>query len=136
MELLDTDDEMKQDLLRKSAKHREKLQGEVKLITENTEKVITNALIIGGSLALSYLLMHQLTKGSDKRKHKVKHKKIKVVKAEAPEQVEVEEEDSTPGVFSQIGAAVASQASVFLLNLAKEKLTEFLQPQTEKKASS
>jgi|SRR5690606_18193268 len=136
MELLDTDDEMKQDLLRKSAKHREKLQGDVKLITENTEKVITNALIIGGSLALSYLLIHQLTKRSSKRKHKVKHKKIKVVKAEAPEEVEIVEEDSTPGVFSQIGAAVASQASVFLLNLAKEKLTEFLQPDTEKKTSS
>jgi hypothetical protein len=39
-------------------------------------------------------------------------------------------------MISQIGTAVAAQASAFLLNLAKEKLTEFLQAQAEKKSPS
>ncbi len=134
MELLDTDDEMKRDLLRKSAQHREELEGEVKLITENTQKIITNALVIGGSLAITYMLVRQFTK-SPKRKRKGKAARIKFVSDRPAAGVEETEEvaSSAPGMFGQIGAAVASQASVFLLNLAKEKLGEFLQSQTEKK---
>ena len=52
MELIDGD-EIKRELIRKSARHREGIEGDVKLITESTEKIITNALIIGGSLALT-----------------------------------------------------------------------------------
>ena len=134
MELLDTDDDMKQELLRKSARHREELEGEVRLITENTQKIITNALIIGGSLALTYALVRQFSK-TPKRKRKTKAARIQLVKEEsAPETEEIIETSSVgPGMFGQIGAAVASQASMFLLNLAKEKLNEFLQSQSEKK---
>lgn len=131
MELLDSDD-MKRDLLRKSAHHRQALEGEVKLITDNTEKIITNALVIGGSLALTYILLRQFT-GSSKKKKKVKHKKIKLVQQDAGNAHDEEAEDTSPGIFGQVGAAIAGQASVFLLNLAKEKLMEFLQSQTEKK---
>ena len=134
MELLDTDDEMKRDLLRKSAHHRDELESEVKLITENTQKIVTNALIIGGSLALTYILVRQFTK-APKRKRRVKAAKIKLVKNEPASEVEEYEASSeSPGVFSQIGAAMAGQASMFLLNLAKEKLNEFLQSQAEKKS--
>jgi hypothetical protein len=133
MELLDTDDEMKRDLLRKSAHHRDELESEVKLITENTQKIVTNALIIGGSLALTYILVRQFTK-APKRKHRVQAAKIKLVKDEPMSNIEEYEASASPGVFSQIGAAVAGQASMFLLNLAKEKLNEFLQSQAEKKS--
>jgi hypothetical protein len=47
---------------------------------------------------------------------------------------EEEEEISGPAkILSQIGTALVSQASVFLLSMAKEKLSEYLQAQSEKK---
>lgn len=98
------------------------------MISANTEKIITNALIIGGSLAASYYLVSQLT-GGKKKKRRPKAKRVKVVQAEAPEVVEIERAEvaSDPGILGQVGAALASQASLFLLNLAKEKLMEYLQ---------
>ena len=136
MELLETDDPVKSQLLKKSAHHREELEQDMKMITERTQKVVTNALIIGGALALTYFMVRQFS-GSSKRKGKSKTKKIKVVGASA-EPAEEEESFMTaaaPGIVSQIGTAIASQASVFLLSLAKEKLSEYLQSQAEKKES-
>jgi hypothetical protein len=131
MELMEGDD-MKRELLRKSAMHRDEIEGDVKLITQNTEKIITNALIIGGSLALSYFLVRQFSGGS-RKKSKHKTPKIKVVH-DSPEVVEVEKsEAASPGMVGQLGAVLASQASVFLLNLAKEKLMEYLQERGQKK---
>ena len=133
MELLDSDD-MRNELMRKSAKHKQEIEGEVKLISENTEKMITNALIIGGSLAITYFLVRQFS-GSSEKKSKSKHKSIKLVQATEPAQpVEVvHEADASPGIISSMGAALASQVSLFLLNLAKEKLMEYLQTVSEKK---
>ncbi|HEY9048587.1 MAG TPA: hypothetical protein VIN08_21920 [Ohtaekwangia sp.] len=133
MELLETND-LKAELLKKSARHREELEEEVKLISERTQKVLTNALIIGGSLAVSYLLIRQLAGGSESKSRK---RKVKIVKAvEAPEQVvetEVVSQAETPGIVSHIGNAIAGQAMAFLLSIAKEKLTEFLEEKTEVK---
>jgi hypothetical protein len=132
MELLETDD-FKNQLLKKSEKHRQGIEGEVKLITENTEKMLVNALVIGGSLTLTYLLVRQFSGSSKKSKRK--HRKVKYVHAETPEVVEVQQAvASSPGVVSQVGAALMSHASMFLLNLAKEKLTEYLQSASEKKS--
>jgi hypothetical protein len=132
MELLESNDP-KLELLKKSAKHRQDLEDEVRLISAKTERIITNALIIGGTLAAAYVLVRQFSGPSKKRK-KVKSQKLKVVHAAPAEAVEVEEEESfVPGIVSQVGQAIASQATVFLLGLAKEKLSEFLQGQFEKK---
>jgi hypothetical protein len=136
MELLDSDDPVKSKLLRQSAHHREQLEEDVKLISEKTEKIITNALIIGGALAATYFIVSQFS-SSKKRKSKVK--KIRIVKDEnsTDGQVVVEnEEPETPGVFSQIGSALASQATVLLLAFAKEKLGEYMQSQTPKKENT
>lgn len=135
MELLESND-LKSELLKKSAKHREGLEDEVKLISERTEKVLTNALIIGGTLAAGYFLMRAFS-GSSKSKRK--SKKVKIVHAAASPNDDVEEvavSSSAPGIVSQIGTALASQAGVFLLTMAKEKLTEYLEAQAEKKAKS
>lgn len=132
MELTDGD-EMKRALLRKSARHRDEIEGDVRLITENTEKVLTNALIIGGSLALTYFLVTQLTGSADK-KPKRKAAKIKLVQGPPAEAEAASTEDSSsPGMVSQLGAALVSQASVFLLNLAKEKLMEYLAERAQQK---
>jgi hypothetical protein len=132
MELLESNDP-KLELLKKSAKHRQDLEDEVRLISAKTERIVTNALIIGGTLAAAYVLVRQFSGPSKKRK-KVKSHKLKVVQAAPADAAEFEEEESyAPGIVSQVGQAIASQATVFLLGLAKEKLSEFLQGQFDKK---
>ena len=123
----------KEELRKKSERHRQELEEEVKLISERTEKIITNALIIGGTLAAAYFIMRQFS-GSSSKKRKRVVPKIKLVKAnEESSESEVIEEPSAPGIVSQIGTTLASQATVFLLSIAKEKLMEYLESQFEKK---
>jgi hypothetical protein len=137
MELLETDDPVKGQLLKKSARHREQLQEDARLISEKTEQILTNAVIIGGALAVTYFLVSRFS--GSKQKKKSKTARIKFVQGERDEQISpsVAAEPEPPGIVSQIGTALASQATVFLLGLAKEKLGEFLQSQqTEKKPRS
>ena len=61
-------------------------------------------------------------------------KKLTVLPAAPVE--EVHEVDESPGVVSQIGAALASQATMFLLGLAKEKLADYLQGFGQKQESN
>lgn len=135
MELLGSD-EIKRELLKKSAHHREELESEIRLISERTEKVLTNALIIGGSLAVTYFLVRQFSGSSSKttKVKKVKPKKVKVVRYDddADEVETIHHEPEAPGILAQVGTAVASQATALLLTLAKEKLTEYLQSQLSK----
>jgi hypothetical protein len=129
----ETDDPVKSKLLSKSARYREELEGDAKEISERTERIIKNALIIGGSLALAYLAYKQFS-GTKKRTVKIKKVKPAVrVAAVEEDDVEVEEVSAPAKMLSQIGTALVSQASVFLLSLAKEKLAEYLQAQAEKK---
>lgn len=134
---LETDNPDKGQLLQRSAHHRELLEEEVKLITEKSERIITNALIIGGALALTYLLFSNFS-GSGK-KEKVKAKKAKSKKAKSDvgmvePDAEVEaEQTQEAGFVSQIGSLLMAQATGFLLSIAREKLVEFLQSQTAKK---
>ena len=129
MELLESND-FKSELVKKSEKHRASLEGEVKLLTESTEKIVTNALIIGGALAVTYFLLTQFTGGKEKSKSKVR--KIRVAREEPGDVEEVEAEPAVPSVISQIGTAFATQASVILLDLAKEKLSEYLASRASK----
>lgn len=132
MELLDTNDP-KNLLLRKSERHKKGLEDEVKLLSENTEKIVKNALIVGGTLALTYLLIRQFSKSKSKKK---KAKKVQLIKAIEPKVEAVAEDDSEPGIVSQIGSALAAQATVFLLGLAKDKLSAFLQTHFDKEAET
>jgi hypothetical protein len=133
MELLDEEtDDLRSQLLRKSVEQRKEIAGDVKFISEETQRIITNALVIGGSLALGYFLVRQFSGSSKKKKSKHKTQTVKLVQGQNPDVVTVEEE-SSPGILGTVGAAIATQASVFLLNLAKEKLMEYLQSVAEKK---
>jgi hypothetical protein len=135
MELLETDDPVKGQLLKKSALHREQLEEDARLVSERTEKIITNAVIIGGALAVTYFLVSRFS--GSKQKKKSKAARIKLVQGGREEVVQSPAEPEPPGMMSQIGTALASQATVFLLGLAKEKLGEFLQAQQgEKKPKS
>ena len=123
----ETDNPEKGQLLQKSAHHRELLEQEVKLISEKSEKILTNALIIAGALTLTYFLVSSLSGSSEKKKSKTR--KIKLVGAS--DESDPEESDTSayeaPGVVSQIGAVIAAQATGLLLSIAREKLVEFLQ---------
>jgi hypothetical protein len=74
----------KMELLKKSERHRQELKDEVRLISERTEHIITNALIIGGTLAASYFIMRQFASSSPKKRKKASTPKIKLVKADEP----------------------------------------------------
>lgn len=129
------DDPIKSSLLKKSEQYREELEEEAKVLSDRTEKIITNALIVGGSLALTYFLYRQFSGGSKKNKVRSKAKKAKTTD-DITDVEEEEVEDSGPSkIISQIGTALVSQASVFLLSIAKEKLSEYLQAQAQKKSN-
>lgn len=123
---LQTDDPVKSQLLRKASQQREDLGDEWKELSERTEKIVTNALIIGGALALTYILVRQFS-GTKQKKSKPKKA---ATKSEAD--AEPEEESPVSTVLSQIGTAVLSQATIFLLNMAKEKLSEYIQAKAQK----
>jgi plasmid stability protein len=128
MELLDTDDPIKGELLLRTARHREDLEEETRAIAERTEKIITNAIVIGGALAVTYFLYTQL---SGAKKKKVK-KKARETAVEVEDEDDTEEASSGSSILSQVGTALVSQGGVLLLSLAKEKLTEYLRAQADK----
>lgn len=130
-----TDNPEKGQLLEKSVHHRELLNEDVKLITEKTERIFTNALIIGGTLTAAYWLVRSFSRSSKPRKRKSARLKIVEPRPDSDRQAEVVEDDarSEAGVVSQIGSVLVAQATGFLLSIAKEKLVEFLQSQAVKK---
>lgn len=128
---LETDDPEKGQLLLRSEHHRELLEEEMKAITEKSEKILTNALIIGGALALTYFLVSNLS-GSGKRRSKSKKTKPSSEREGTEAQLEDTEPDG-PGIVAQIGNVLVAQATAFLLSVAREKLVEFLQSQVAKK---
>jgi arginine exporter protein ArgO len=117
MEYLDLE---RKKLLEASERHKQALAKDFDDITLNTNKYLKNALIIGGSLTLTYMALNQLTKSSKKIK-KTNIKEAAVVDAST------EMEEHEPSLLSQLGAKLVDQATLILLDLAKEKLSEYLQ---------
>lgn len=131
MELLETNDD-KELLVKQTEKYKKQLDEEFKTITQNTERIVTNAVIIGGTLAVTYVVARMFFKSSSKRKAR---KKFKALNADAEATAGASlQKDSEPGIGSKIGSALAAQATVFLLSLAKDKLAEYLQSQFNKEA--
>jgi hypothetical protein len=131
MELLETQDPEKRKLIETSDRHKRELEKEVKAISAKTEKVLTNALVIGGALALTYFTVSQLTKAKKRKKAKEISPKIAI-----DEEDEEESEPSAPSLISQIGDKVISQGTVILLDLAKDMLMEYLESRKKKDENS
>src|SRR5437762_3259919 len=130
MELLETQDPEKKRLIESSLRHKQEMEREVKDISDRSEKMLKNALIIGGALALTYVVVNQLSSTKTKKK-KVKH----------PKNLSIEEEDDdeeveNPSMLSQMGDKLVSTATLFLLDLAKEKLSDYLQNKKTKDENS
>ena len=77
MELLETQDPERKRLLETSDRHKRAMEKELSEITQKTDRVLKNALIIGGSLALTFLIVSSLAKRRKKKKKKGKKKKKK-----------------------------------------------------------
>jgi len=141
MELLETQDPEKKRLIETSDRHKHELDREIKALSDKTERVVKNALIIGGTLALTYLIVSQFGSGKTKRK-KVRTKtkgKVKQTLLDDNTDAGLEEESvsySPPSFLSQIGERVATQATALLLGIAKDKLAEYLSNRTQKDENS
>jgi hypothetical protein len=118
MELLETQDPEKRRLIETSDRHKRELEKELNGIRTKTERVMTNALIIGGALALSYFVISQFS--GSKKEGKKKHR--------AEEEGEENEivASAAPSFLTQIGTKVINQATLILLDMAREKLEEYL----------
>ena len=127
MEFLETQDPERRKLLETSDRHKHELEKEIKSMSDKTEKMLNNALIIGGVLAATYLVVSSFSS--------TKKKKSKIKSADITNEVEEDEEES-PTLFSQIGAKVADTATIVLLDLAKEALAEFLKNRKQKDGNS
>ena len=123
MEILEKQDPEKRRLMDEAKRHKENLTQDVRLVSQETEKIVTNALIIGGALALTYFLINELGSKSKKKKSKA----VKLVTQAPAESNADDEPEVNDSILSQIGNKIANEATVFLLNLAKEKLNEYLQ---------
>ena len=80
MEILEKQDPEKKRLMDEAKKHKENLSNEVRIVSEKTEKIVVNALVIGGALALTYLLINGLSGSKSKKK---KSKTVRIV-AQSP----------------------------------------------------
>lgn len=132
MEILEKQDPEKKRLMDEAKKHKQNLTNDVRLVSEQTEKMVTNALIIGGALALTYFLISELGSKSKKKKSK----SVKLVTQASPESGAGEETEESNSILTQIGTKIANEATVFLLNLAKEKLNEYLQSNKKTEAKN
>lgn len=122
MEILESQDPEKKRLMDEAKKHQAALVNNVHAATDRTQQIVTNALIIGGALALTYVLVSQLSGGKSKKK---KSKTVKLV-TQAPAESAAADEEEDESLLTQIGTKIANEATVLLLNLAKEKLAEYL----------
>lgn len=133
MEILETQDPEKKKLIETSDRHKRELEKDLTEVSERTNQVLKNALIIGGTLALSYLIISQFSTSSKKKRSKVR------IKTVAPSANEEEEETNElaagleNNILSQVGTKIINTATLVLLDLAKEKLAEFLQSQKASK---
>lgn len=122
MELLETQDPEKKKLIESSDRHKRALEKELSEMTQKTDRMLTNALIIGGSLALTYFVISSLSR-------KRRKKKNKIVTAAAPKEGDLTvatTEDDSPSVLGEVGDKIMNQISFLVLDIAKDKLMEYL----------
>jgi hypothetical protein len=127
MELLETQDPEKRKLLETSERHRRELEKEVTDISQKTERVLTNALIAGGVLALTYFAVSQFSGKSKKKKHKKRKVAAAAVDGDDIAEAQFVEAPAQPSLLAEIGTKVVNQATLILIDIAREKLMEYLE---------
>ena len=117
MELLESNDPQKISLINKVNQKKNELEEEASALSKRTDKLLLNALVIGGTLALTFFIVRNLSKG--------RSKKEKQEEIETNESTNASKENQS-SVISEIGSRLAEGAVLFLLGLAKDKLSEYL----------
>jgi len=136
MDLFEPNDQKKLDLLNRSSIHRQGVEDEVKQISERTQDILTKALIVGGTVAITYLIARKISKRNTKKKGRGKKIKAAVAPIVHEEAQHGEEESESPGFFGKIGSALLTQAGIFLLGIAKEKVSQYLHSPAGQKAEN
>src|SRR5258706_6767914 len=127
MEFRETKDPYKRRLIEGAERHKDEVEKEVRSLSDKTEKMLINGLIIGGSLAVAYFIISQWGGSKSKKKKK------KATEKAATESTTESESDNAvvaPSLLSQISNKVINQASLILLDIAKVKLVEYLESRT------
>ena len=111
----------KKKLIEARERYRKELQHEVRDITDQANQALKTVLIIGGALAAGYIVAKQFTRSSRKKaKNKTKDSPDTVTEA-------VEEYSTGPSLLSIVGERIVTEASFLLLDLAKDKIREYLE---------
>ena len=109
-------------LEKQSEEEQKYLEEEIMKISEKGKNIAINGLFIAGGLALSYLLFKYFV-DDEKPTKKIKAAKLKATDTE----VEVE----TKSMFGGVTKAIAKEALLLLLALAKDRLTIYLNKDSE-----
>lgn len=117
MELLESSDPQKISLINKVNQKKNELEEEAAALAKRTDKLLLNALVIGGTLALTFFIVRNLSKGSSKKERQ---------EDSEPQGLSANSKDAQPSVISEIGSRLAEGAAVLLLGLAKDKLSDYL----------
>jgi FtsZ-interacting cell division protein ZipA len=133
MELLETQNPERKKLLETSERHKRELEKEVKQVSERTEKIVKNALVIGGTLAITYLLVNQLGSGKKKKKS-IKPQEPTTTGIASSIQDDTSEE--VPNPLTAVGSKIVDIATIMLLDMAKEALVELLKTRKQQNADS
>jgi len=112
-------DNEKAKLLKKSASLENDIEENLQKIKEYVEENGKNALIIGGSLLATYLVLRFLT-SKDENTVQATHHNYNPTPPQSVVQVVKNEEDSA--IVKQIKSSIA----LFLVSIAKKKLQDFL----------
>ena len=127
MELLETQDPEKKKLIETSERHKRELEKEIHEMSDKTERTLKNALIIGGTLAVVYLIVSNINTTKKKRK-KVRADAARegIIAEEADDDAEESSVSGASSFISQVGERLTAQATAMLLEMAKDKLAEYL----------
>jgi hypothetical protein len=129
MEYLESGESIKEQLREKAARRKEEFQEEARSLSTRAEKALTNGLIIAGALAVTYWVFTSIRSG--KKKSKKRKQTATAVSGTAASVDYSGEEDASasngsPGMLAGVGNVLLTQASLFLLDIAKDKLREYL----------
>lgn len=102
-------------LLQRVNLKKSEMEEEAAKLSNQSDKMIKNALIIGGALVVTFFVVRSLTGKSSKKNDK-----------ELNPQDSSDQEPAGSSMISEIGSRVAEAAVVFLLGLAKEQLSGYL----------
>ena len=128
MEILERQDPEKKRLMDEVTLRKNQLESGAEDVSRQTEKLLTNAVIIGATLTVSYMLYRSLFGSSRKIKKSVSDTGTDVAPAEPTPADNVEQlPTKTSKLLSDIGNRLAEEATLFLLNMAKEKLIAYLE---------